>query len=637
MKFIVFNNQKVDTSLFLQLQDLACVLTGLSDLKFEFHYGHSIDLRRKVITASHFWDNFSPEICEAGYKTDVFLRAIGTWQYSEETVLRDYVHWLEDLPLKKFASQCFSFLEDLRLEELCKKERPGTARFFQIRQREYQKYFTSQLKVNADRGYELDELFCLCFLTLFADTPDPFFSDANEKQLQSLEILKPILYTAFEAQQTQEVVQIAEKIIASIESIYKEDSLNEYFILPVFYSSSLGDDITLDDLKRKSKLKNSDQDSAVHNNEEAKEEKMPTWHGVTKSEEQKAFLRFELESGTKTRLLGDAARETDDGDQALGSVQGKSRASKNKDYGKNEELEYETSEANTGRGFYGVENQDAVLLIKHADPPGVDELMLYRSYVEDVETHIRKLSRTIEKTLEHKKIMPRVDLHTGRLSKRLIPLVLEPFPRVFYKKNNRSKEIDAVFTMLVDCSASMVDKMEETKKGIILFHEVLKKLAIPHSIIGFWEDANAVKEGYQPNYFHLIKDFTHSVYSKSGAEILQLQPQEDNRDGYSIRMATQELVRRSEKNRFLLIFSDGEPAAANYDQNGIIDTKEAVVEARKKGIEVVGMFLSNGSIAEEDQKTMKNIYDKEHVLIPSVSELPEQFAPLLKKLLLKSL
>jgi len=191
--------------------------------------------------------------------------------------------------------------------------------------------------------------------------------------------------------------------------------------------------------------------------------------------------------------------------------------------------------------------------------------------------------------------------------------------------------------MLVDCSASMVDKMEETKKGIILFHEVLKKLAIPHSIIGFWEDANAVKEGYQPNYFHLIKDFTHSVYSKSGAEILQLQPQEDNRDGYSIRMATQELVRRSEKNRFLLIFSDGEPAAANYDQNGIIDTKEAVVEARKKGIEVVGMFLSNGSIAEEDQKTMKNIYDKEHVLIPSVSELPEQFAPLLKKLLLKSL
>ncbi|WP_209809722.1 vWA domain-containing protein [Ammoniphilus resinae] len=637
MKFIVFNNQKVDTSLFLQLQDLACVLTRISNLKFEFHYGHSFDLRRKVITASHFWDNFSPEIREAGYKTDVFLRAIGTLQYTEEAVLMDYMQRLEDIPLKKFASQLFTLLEDLRLEELCKRERPGTARIFQIRQREYQKYFTSQLKVNADRGYELDELFCLCFLTLLTNTPDPFFTDANEKQLQSLEKLKPVLYTAFEAQQTKDVVQIVVQIIALLENVHQEDSLNEYFILPVFYTSSFENGLTLDDLRRKSKLKNEDKDSSVHENEEAKEKKMPTWHGVSKSEEQKAFLRFELESGTKTKLLGDTSRETEDGDQALGSVQGKSRSSKNKDYGKTEELENKTENAKAGRGFYGEENRDAVLLNKQAEPPGTDDLMLYQSYVVDVESHIRKLSRTIEKTLEHKKIMPRVDLHAGRLSKRLIPLVLEPFPRIFYKKNNRSKEIDAVFTLLVDCSASMVDKMEETKKGIILFHEVLKRLVIPHSIIGFWEDANAVKDGYQPNYFHRIKDFSHSVYSKSGAEILQLQPQEDNRDGFSIRMATQELMRRNEKNRFLLIFSDGEPAAANYDQNGIIDTKEAVVEARKKGIEVVGMFLSNGTIAEEDQKTMQNIYDKEHVLIPSITELPEQFTPLLKKLLLKSL
>ncbi|MDQ7862259.1 hypothetical protein RCO48_18365 [Peribacillus frigoritolerans] len=42
----------------------------------------------------------------------------------------------------------------------------------------------------------------------------------------------------------------------------------------------------------------------------------------------------------------------------------------------------------------------------------------------------------------------------------------------------------------------------------------------------------------------------------------------------------------------MLVFSDGEPAASDYDQNGIVDTHLAVSEARKKGIEVIGLFFS---------------------------------------------
>src|SRR5699024_11861353 len=97
----------------------------------------------------------------------------------------------------------------------------------------------------------------------------------------------------------------------------------------------------------------------------------------------------------------------------------------------------------------------------------------------------RKHTKTIENTLEHKQTEPRDGLAMGTLSKNLLPLVFEDNPRIFYKKDHQSKEIDAVFTLLVDCSASMHNKMEETKRGITLFHEVLKQLHIPHSIIGF--------------------------------------------------------------------------------------------------------------------------------------------------------
>src|SRR5699024_2279287 len=129
-----------------------------------------------------------------------------------------------------------------------------------------------------------------------------------------------------------------------------------------------------------------------------------------------------------------------------------------------------------------------------------------------------------------------------------------------------------------DCSASMHNKMEETKRGIVLFHEVLKQLKIPHSIVGFWEDANEVKKNYQPNYFHLIHTHADFPSQTSGAKIMQLEPEEDNRDGFSIRIMTEDLAKRREKHKFLLVFSDGEPAAANYDQNGIVDTNIAVTE-----------------------------------------------------------
>ena len=72
---------------------------------------------------------------------------------------------------------------------------------------------------------------------------------------------------------------------------------------------------------------------------------------------------------------------------------------------------------------------------------------------------------------------------------------------------------------------------------------------------------------------------------------MALEPQDDNRDGVAIRIASDRLIRRSHHQRFLIVFSDGEPSAYNYSQDGIIDTYEAE-NARKFGIEVFNVFLS---------------------------------------------
>lgn len=52
-----FHQTKVDTHLFMQLQDLTTVLAKNGQLQFESSFGSFIDLVENKVTASRFWDS----------------------------------------------------------------------------------------------------------------------------------------------------------------------------------------------------------------------------------------------------------------------------------------------------------------------------------------------------------------------------------------------------------------------------------------------------------------------------------------------------------------------------------------------------------------------------------------------------
>ena len=197
-------------------------------------------------------------------------------------------------------------------------------------------------------------------------------------------------------------------------------------------------------------------------------------------------------------------------------------------------------------------------------------------------------------------------------------------------KQDLSRSFDATFTLLVDASASMFDKMEETIKGVVLFHETLKALNVKHEILAFNEDAFEADDETQPNIIDEIINYDYSTISKDSARIMALSPQDDNRDGVAIRIASERLIQRPHHQRFLIIFSDGEPSAYNYNQDGIIDTYEAVEEARKYGLEVFNVFLSQDAITEDIETTIHNIYGQFALFVEGVENLPSQLSPLLK-------
>lgn len=629
----------IDTNVLIQLQDLTTILSQV-DIQLDLTYGSFVDLTSNRLTVSSLWDTLAPHIQTSGYKTDVYLRALGTLHYSDLPALHHMWDYIEGTYLKHFASQLFTLLEDLRLEDIIIRLRPGTATDFSIRTKYLKQFFATQLRTNITQAHALDELFCMIYLVLQADGPEQSFPQAHKQQVDVLDLIKPDLYESYGAPSTERVADIVVSIIEKLPYIY-EDMRNTYVAFPLFkWAGTIRENTLFDELTRTDDVANQDEQEVEQDEDAYIDETFSTWHRENENtDRQQTFLQMDLDVGTKTNLAGGDARETESGDQAFAAVQGMSKKSKQADYSEREALAKHDGgmASQQHEAPYGADNIYATAIMKDARPPTDEEQLTYETYVMNIKPYERKLGQTIEKILEHKKSFERNHLKFGRLSKNLLPVVTEDHPRLFYKKDNESSEFDAIFTLMVDCSASMYDKMEETKAGIVLFHEVLKQLKIPHQIVGFWEEATIGFNQEQPNYFHIIHSFTDSLYEQNGAKIMQLEPKEDNRDGFSIRKITEQMVLRHEKHKLLLVFSDGEPSAENYEQNGVIDTQRAVANARRQGIDVIGMFLSDGTINKRDDEMMKTIYGHERLMIPHVADLPELFIPVLKKLILQTI
>ena len=77
----------------------------------------------------------------------------------------------------------------------------------------------------------------------------------------------------------------------------------------------------------------------------------------------------------------------------------------------------------------------------------------------------------------------------------------------------------------------MQDKMDETIKGVVLFHETLKSLNVKHEILAFNEDAFEADENTQPNIID-ENSLDKSIIQRR-TRIMRC-PQDDNRDGVAI-------------------------------------------------------------------------------------------------------
>ncbi|MGC7568233.1 vWA domain-containing protein [Staphylococcus epidermidis] len=626
-RFIKFNDEQLDAKQVMMLQDLARLLlkneqTQVKIQNFPYYNPYS-----NTLIASWFWSHRPKHIEQAGLKTDVLLATYG-YLNMDLSIINQVLH-NNDFEHPKFFHQLFKLLEDVRIFEHIRQQRPSTTKMIDLRIETRLSFTESQINFYKTKTVYTDLLFLYlehAFLSQnFFNIPSihPAFDDILVHMYQYLPNI-------FQNHTSEDNMYLAERIMYQVDDLLKEDMLNEYYYLP----QKLYEDIYADSFED---LKRTDASNTDGKDNHQTEEDVETAEAETKAADSEskggAYLEMELHEGENSEVMADndTAREGDSTDDMTDMMTKKGKGSEN------------TLDHDEG-GFTG-QNQTFALKGINKDVsiewniPDItpQNVIDYQYSKNDVQFEIKDLIQIIEKTIDREHEDERHNLTKGRLQKDLINWFIDDQFKLFYKKQDLSKTFDATFTLLIDASASMHDKMDETIKGVVLFHETLKSLNIKHEILAFNEDAFEADERQQPNIIDEIINYNYSIFEKEGPRIMTLEPQDDNRDGVAIRIASERLLQRSHEQRFLIVFSDGEPSAFNYSQDGILDTYEAVERARKFGIEVFNVFLSQEPITEDIEQTIHNIYGQFAIFVEGVEHLPSHLSPLLKKLLLKSL
>ena len=221
-------------------------------------------------------------------------------------------------------------------------------------------------------------------------------------------------------------------------------------------------------------------------------------------------------------------------------------------------------------------------------------------------------------------------MDSGRLtSKHLYKIGMGEY-NIFTKLGHKS-QTDAVVMIVWDGSGSMYgSKQIHSANACAVIEEGLKGL-VPVKIVNF-----SVDWGANQVVHYLVKDFDENSkqhnYSMSYSKSKGFGG--GNKDGYSIRVATQELMKRPEKDKILIVMSDGLPSDYNSSRVAIEDTKEAVKDARKKGIYLVSMFFGNERFREAEAESYQYMYQK-NLINSAPEDLPKKLVNTLKKLVLR--
>lgn len=629
MKYFSFIEETSLSTMNTHFEDLARILCKNPDLHVERALLSYCDLENQTMTISSFWDTYLPADQSIGIKSDIYLRTLGNMAYTDWNAVQKFITVTWQFP--KLAKNLFTLCEDIRLENIIKDERKGTEKAFRRRREILGSYCKVQMPSQVLRNAVSNAFLLFVMIDLLGlDTSVPLKTDYT-----LLRELAPIvnLVTTMRGQMLG-LAQYKE-IEQRLWELTRQDITIDLFTMVMNANLHTRPDRSYDALTREKKIANLEQ-----NDDEtaaAPSEKQETWHRETRHKSG-ASLQMKLEHGTHSRQHAHEARLTTETPNDVSVMHGQSNENK-----KDDDLLRKTEDEKrllieeTFVSHNDNESAEIPCVVVHAPPSTKNDEETYLHWLRALSPVQKRFVRVIQRYIAFKQTESSSWRSIGRLGKSLTHLATEGEPRIFAKREEPSQKKDAAFHILVDCSGSMYDKLEKVKEVVTLCHETFAELSIPHAVSGFWEENMRGIHNKSTMYMLEAIPFQACFQPSIGLNITSLKPQLDNRDGYAIRYAANQLTRRNEQYKFLLMFSDGDPAADGYTSYGVSDTQRAVKWSMKRRIPVIHFFVSEGPISNNTMLLLNQMYGKNSILIDEPSSMVKRTEAVLRRLLYRVL
>ena len=197
-----------------------------------------------------------------------------------------------------------------------------------------------------------------------------------------------------------------------------------------------------------------------------------------------------------------------------------------------------------------------------------------------------------------------------------------------FKVNRLPTVMDAVYYICWDGSGSMYGaKQSESAYACAVIEEAVRGI-YPLKIINFSTHGDVVH--------YVVKDFDdktkkNCAYSFGATRNFG----GGNKDGFSIRQCTEELIKRKETNKFLIVLSDGAPSDYNSHEEAVADVKSAVAFARQNKIDVTSIFFGTQREREAEIELYNEMYGAGHIISCEPSAIVNHMVQIVKKNILK--
>lgn len=193
-----------------------------------------------------------------------------------------------------------------------------------------------------------------------------------------------------------------------------------------------------------------------------------------------------------------------------------------------------------------------------------------------------------------------------------------------FKKKQTTQQSDWCAYFLLDNSGSMGPGLEGDKK----YYACRALSVIEHSFQDYMPlKITAFDANGSHNVRHeVIKNWSEKVHANASYNFLTKgHTGWGNKDGYSIRIVSSELMKRPEKKKLLIVLSDGLPTDYDSILEAYSDVEGAVKDAVKKGIEVFSIYFG------EPRTDIIRKFEEMYGDVRSITVAPNQITDVLIK------